>query len=57
MAKLITGTKSTTPISNISYVDIDTFKKQVENLQSQFGVNVAYIHHTGEYGKKTIYTM
>ena len=52
MAKLISGTKSTTPISNISYVDIDTFKKQVENLHSQFSVNVAYIYHKGEFGKK-----
>lgn len=52
MAKLISGTRSTTPISNISYVDIDTFKKQVENLQSQFNVNVAYIFHKGEFGKK-----
>lgn len=52
MAKLITGAKSTTPISNISYVDIDTFKNQIENLQSQFAVNVAYIYHKGEFGKK-----
>lgn len=52
MAKYVTGTKSSTPISNISYVSESELKEQIDTLKGLYDVDVVYICHKGEFGKK-----